>query len=291
MKTEFVSFIGPAKINLGLRILGKRPDGYHEIKSLMVKVSLYDHVAIRRGGDGISVACPNFGVPQNDKNFAYRAVEVFREEFGEDIDGLGIHIVKAIPVAAGLGGGSSDAAQVFKGLRLLFNQDIKMESLRNAAVRVGADVPFFLYPGAAWATGIGEQLECYDGTLPGAFILINPGVPVSSSWAYTRWDEVNAKRKNRLINEYPLNLRVKFEEMDWKRVLDNDLEAVVREKHPEVAAARRVLEAAGAPGVGMSGSGPVVFGVFPSISSAEEAADQVQKDKNWQVMIVKPVQE
>lgn len=291
MKTAFVSFKSPAKVNLGLRVMDRRPDGYHHIKTLMVKVSLYDHVAVRLSDKGITVACPDPRVPQDDKNLVYRAIEIFQKEYG-GVEGLGVHIIKDIPIAAGLGGGSSNAAQVFKGLRLMIKPEVKMDDIRTLAVKIGADVPFFLFPGAAWGEGIGDDLDIYQGPLPGAFVLIQPGCQVSSRWAYGQWDELNSAGKVPAANEYPMMLpKSRFQDIYWKQVLSNDLEPAVTEQYPEVAEARRALEDAGAPAVGMSGSGPVVFGVFPDEESAGRVAGKVEENKDWSVTIVKPVEE
>ena len=200
---KIVKIHTPAKLNLGLRILGRRPDGYHEIRSLMVKVSLFDKVTVNTGGQGIMIVCSEPEVPVGEDNLVYKAARIFSEKL-EEKAGMEIALEKRIPIAAGLGGGSSDAATVLKILKALFAPRLSAEELREMAVQVGADVPFFLVPGAAFVSGIGEELVPCQGRLPAAFVVVDPGEKISSGWSYSEWDRTGAERPEpELTRDYP----------------------------------------------------------------------------------------
>jgi len=307
MPKKTLKIQAPAKLNLGLRVLGRRSDGYHEIRSLMIRVSLFDEIRLREAGAGIKVDCDHGEVPGGEANLAFRAARVFEEEFGP-VPGLKIEIKKGIPVAAGLGGGSSDAAAVLLGLRQMFAPRLPVQKLRKASARIGADVPFFLFSGAAWAAGIGEKLSPYRGGLPPAFLLINPGAKVSSQWAYAEWDrdfrdksegkgtgsELTGNDAGNIIKPgYRLRPPgVKgwtHQGIKWPEIFRNDLEPEVRKAYPVVREARDRLLAAGALGAGMSGSGPTFFGVFASPAEASRAARELTKETAWFVKAVKPI--
>jgi len=279
----------PAKLNLGLRVLGRRPDDYHEILSLMLKVSLFDRITVDIGGKGLMVVCSDPGVPVGEDNLVYKAVRVFSREVKE-VDGMEIEIEKRIPVAAGLGGGSSDAASILKVLKALFAPRLPEHKLREIAAQVGADVPFFLSPGAAWASGIGDELIPCRSRLPGSFVLVSPGVEISSAWAYSEWDRAGEKPPgSELTGDYPDNMITGIENEDWPEVLRNDLEPAAAGKYPVIREAKAMLSEAGARGVGMSGSGPVVFGVFSNPGQAEKAGKKLEGIRDSQVFIVKTV--
>lgn len=305
MKTILIK--APAKLNLGLRILGRRADGYHEIRSLMIRISLFDEINLRQAPAGIRVDCDHRAVPGDEGNIAFRAAQVFGEEFGP-VSGLKIQIKKGIPVAAGLGGGSSDAAAVLLGLRRMFAPRLPLQELRKVSVRIGADVPFFLFPGAARVAGIGERLSLYRGGCPPAFLLVNPGVKVSSQWAYSEWDRDFWDKSERngsgleltgdaAGNKIELGYRLRprgikswtSKSINWEEILRNDLEPEVRKAYPVVREVKERLLASGARGVGMSGSGSTFFGVFASPAEASRAARGLEKDTGWFVKPVKPI--
>ena len=307
MSGKIILIQAPAKLNLGLRILGRRPDGYHEIRSLMIRVSLYDKIRLREASAGIKVDCDHREVPGDEGNIAFRAARVFGEEFGP-VRGLKIEIKKGIPVAAGLGGGSSDAAAVLLGLRRMFAPRLPLQELRKVSARIGADVPFFLFPGAARVAGVGERLSLYRGGLPPAFLLVNPGVKVSSQWAYSEWDrdfwdksERNGSGLELTEDDAGNNIKLGYrlrprgvkdwdsQNINWEEILRNDLETEVRRGYPVVREIKERLLASGARGVGMSGSGPTFFGVFPNPTEASRAARGLKKDPGWSVWVVKPV--
>jgi len=265
----------PAKVNLFLRVLSKRPDGYHEIFSLMQPLSLSDEITLEvTDGGGIDVQCSEGSVPGGPGNIAYSAAKLFFEAVGEGRagrsggppQGLSIRIEKKIPAGAGLGGGSSDAAAVLLGLNELFSAGLGREELMEMGARIGSDVPFFVLGGAALARGRGEVLTPVK-LPPFDYILINPGFEVATGWVYSNL-RLTKERQNNMLTvlvesfESPENI---------KDFLINDLEDVTIGRHPEVAVLKRKLLDNGATGALMSGSGPTVFGLFPDGETARRA--------------------
>lgn len=258
----------PAKVNLFLNITGKRSNGYHELQSLMCPIDLVDRVRLSPGAEGIRVrmkgACD--GVPETGENLASRAALVFFQALGIP-PALDIEIEKRIPVAAGLGGGSSDAAAVLAGLNDLLGMPLGLEALKDLALTLGADVPFFLMGGAAWAEGIGEKLRLMRNIVSRPLVLMNPGVALSTA-------EVYKNLKWGLTKEGIKTKKLHFEEalMDPLPWLFNDLEPVAMSMCAQVGQARQALEKVGALGVLTSGSGPTVFGFFSDTAEAVKAA-------------------
>lgn len=273
----------PAKINIFLKVISKRPDGYHDIYSLMQPVSLYDELTIEvADGDGIALRCPGTVLPEDSKNLGWRAAELFLSETGLKRK-VTLEIKKNIPVGAGLGGGSSDAAGVLMGLDGMLSAGLGEERLMDLAARLGSDCPFFILRSPALASGRGEVLKKTD--LPGYFyILINPGFQVSTAWAYNNFALTKGREDNILTYSNGA-----FREISRiPDILKNDLEAVTAEKHPEIAELKRELIEAGARGALMSGSGPTVFGVFPQRSQAEAAFERLKArlDKKHSIFLV-----
>ncbi len=282
-----VTLKAPAKINLFLRIVGKRPDGYHDLVSLMCPVALYDTLSLTIGGDTISVTCDHPMVPGDESNLTAKAALRFYDvAFNGKIPpsgGVAIHIEKKIPVGAGLGGGSSDAAAVLSALNDQFGRPIAKPVLVEVASRLGADVPFFLLGRPAVATGIGDRLEPFVHTLPWTALMVYPDLAVSTQWVY----------KN-------LNLRLTKVEKDLKKFhfdgrffnvatqLVNDLESVTAAAFPVINEVKRLLLANGAAGASMSGSGSTVFGLFEDSHRAESACKALQNNhqsQNWALYV------
>ena len=185
-----ITLAAPAKINLSLRILGKRPDGFHELETLMVPIKLADQIEISAvPGHGISLVCNDPDLPLGSDNLCVKAVEAFREETGIS-HGVAISLMKRIPHGAGLGGGSSDAANVLKGMNEIFDRPLVAEELQQLAASLGSDVPFFLHDGAAWCRGRGEILEDAAALPARTLLLIKPPFPVPTAWAYKRYAEM-----------------------------------------------------------------------------------------------------
>lgn len=273
----------PAKINLILDVLGKRPDGYHDVAMLMVRLSLQDRVRVRlTSGNEIVATCPGLELAAGEENIAGRAARLFLAHIGRQ-SGVDIRIDKQIPAAAGLGGGSSDAAAVLLALNDLCGADLSRAELQALGVRLGADVPFFLGGGmAAWATGIGERLVPWPGLPPLWLVLVNPRFAVSTAWVYQNLGLTRYRRMSK-IPRFPERME------DVVGLLRNDLEAVTSSRHPEIAEIKARLAEAGALGAMMSGSGPTVFGVFPGQTVAEKVAARLTSDFGWWTAAVSPV--
>lgn len=233
-----------AKINLSLRILGQRADGYHNLESLMQSISLCDYVTVEPAASGIEVTCDDPSVPTGNKNIAYKAAEAFFRELKVErrAQNIGIHIEKHIPVAAGLAGGSADAAAVLFALNQISNIEYQISNidLLSLAAQVGSDVPFCLVGGTCLIEGRGEKVTPQEPWPKTYFVLVKPDFEVSSKWAYEEFDNLH------------LNLPSEIK---------NDLEAVVVEKHPEITKIKEKLLALGCSETQMSGSGPTVFGI------------------------------
>jgi 4-diphosphocytidyl-2-C-methyl-D-erythritol kinase len=260
----------PAKVNLHLSVLARRPDGYHEIVSLMQTVGLHDEINLEIDGEGIQLDCDLPDLSTGDENLARRAAHLFQEETGTHF-GLKMHLQKRIPVAAGLGGGSSDAAGVLRALNRLQDKGVSRERLFQIAARLGADVPFFLMGGAAAASGIGEQLRPVN-ILPTLYhILVSPGFPVSTKWVYENLDwGLTRPRKQ-------IRIPALFErEEEIFELLQNDLERVTAAAHPWISRTKARLIELGAKGALMSGSGPTVFGIFTEEDGARCALRDFQ---------------
>ncbi|GLI34780.1 4-diphosphocytidyl-2-C-methyl-D-erythritol kinase [Desulforhabdus amnigena] len=255
----------PGKINLWLEVLQKREDGYHELSSLMLPISVYDHLEMGLlDHAGIHLECDHPGVPGDSANLAWKAAESYLKALGERA-GVHIKLSKNIPVGAGLGGGSADAAAVLLGMNRLFEYPFPVDKLHQLALMLGADVPFFLYRRPALATGIGENLQELDGIPAYPLVLIKMPVAVSTRWVYQSLKLTRGRSRIKLAS---------FLSHPWQveDVLENDLETVTQEKFPLLTRMKAWLRGHGAVGALMSGSGPTVFGVFPEKGSAEKAA-------------------
>ncbi len=270
--------LSPAKINLFLHVSGKRPDGYHDIVSLMCCVSLYDIISFDFGGGIASVTCTDPEIPCDERNHALKAAYLFFRKFRQN-EGVRIHIEKNIPAGAGLGGGSSNAAAVLSGLNRWFGNPFPVEEIMAMGLEIGADVPFFLYKKPALATGIGEKLEEYPLKLPYKILIVFPGFGVLTKEVYNNLNLRLTNCKN--------NLRESafIQQFDAK-LLCNDLESAVISKYPEINEAKEAILKQGAAGVLMSGSGASVFGLFPDNDSAINAGTVLSQNRRWRVFVV-----
>ncbi len=257
-----ITVYAPAKINLVLTVKWRRPDGYHEIDTLLQKLELADRLRLRIIDHGIRLRCPGTDLPGNEDNLAFRAARAFLDAAGLS-SGVDIVLEKRIPVAAGLGGGSSDAAAVLTGLNTLSGAGLDNDTLHALGRSLGADVPFFVAGyRAARATGIGDRLVAAPSLDRCPVVLVNPGFPVSTRWVYeslaltTRDNPYILARNCETASgngAKPANLPIE---------LANDLEGVTIRRFPVIAQIKQELLQAGADGVLMSGSGPTVFGLF-----------------------------
>ncbi len=297
MISETLYLTAPAKINLYLKVIGKRPDGYHELNTLMQKLALFDKLEMTLVDEpGIHISCPGTDLPVDKKNIVHRAANLFFKETGTIDQGIQIILKKNIPVAAGLGGGSSDAATVLTGLNRLLATQCSLETLADMGVRLGADVPVFVYDmAAAWATGIGEKLKPVIPLSGYRALLVNPGIAVSTKWVFETFALTGGEKK---IN---LNGSAKEQEsfdpavifcsrMFQPHQLVNDLETVTAEKYPVISEIKNKMIDAGAAGAMMSGSGSTVFGLFADSvqQQAEQSYQAFEKEYN-QVYLVDPL--
>ncbi len=256
----------PAKVNLYLKVLRRRADGYHDLVTVMQMVSLADELTVTGGGEGTRFSCEDPALPEGRENLVYRAALGFQEETGIRV-AAHLSLRKRIPLAAGLGGGSSDAAGTLKALNLLYDCPLEGSRLHGLAARLGADVPFFLGQGPAVATGIGTELSPL-ALPPYHYLLLNPGVPLSTRWVYENLDLTRldaGPAPGAWDPEHP------------ERWVHNDLGPVAVKRLPELAGWLGRLRQEGAVTQGISGSGPTVFGLFPTWEAAREAGRNLRR--------------
>lgn len=271
-----------AKINLSLRILGKRPDGYHELRTILQTISLCDQLFFEStSDDSIVLSCNDSELPLDEQNLVLRSANLLKHEMSVS-DGCRIHLEKRIPMEAGLGGGSSNAAVTLLGLARLWQLKTMSDDLRGVAAKLGADVPFFLSGGCALGTGTGETISQLQDPPKKHLVLIKPNAQVSTKMAYQAFDSVA------LTSTVPETiLAVSRDEADfddsnpWR--LDNDFEKVIFDIEPEIARARAALLNAGARKVMLAGSGSSVFGIFDDLDEQVRAAGLIEAEAGWRV--------
>ncbi len=282
----------PAKVNLTLHIIGKRADGYHDLDSVMQKLDLVDTVTLLRcENPGIQLSCPGSGLPEDESNLVWKAAVAFLQEAClEETHGISIVLDKNIPVAAGLGGGSSDAASVLTGMNRLFQEPLSEESLLRLAKNLGADVPFFVVShSSVRAKGIGDRMENHKSLSNCSVLLVNPGFSVSTAWVYEKFTLTRVDKDS--------NLPSSSEKADVNGMLcplHNDLEAVTVKQYPDLETIKNGMLENGASGALMSGSGPTVFGIFPDQAGREspdllKCAEKMIKRFGRGVFITRPV--
>lgn len=272
----------PAKINLFLRVTGRRPDGYHELRSLMCCVDLCDRVVLQPGASRSEIVCTHPAVPCDAANLALKAAVRFNlaldAETGLTPLNVAIHLTKHIPVGAGLGGGSSDAAAVLKGLNRHYGNPFDTRRLHALALSLGADVPFFIDGRPALVAGIGEKLTPYVGLPAWHVVLVYPGFGLSTARVYEGLNLALTKSKKKL--RY-----IPFNNGGFRAThhLRNDLEAGVGDQFSVIADIKAQLLRQGAMGSLMTGSGSAVFGLFADAASASKAKAALDRHDQWQV--------
>ena len=282
--------LAPAKINLNLHILGKRADGYHNLDSVMQKITLADTITLQRQEKpGIQLFCPDSSLPEDHSNLVWKAAAAFldvsnlREEHG-----VSIILEKKIPIAAGLGGGSSDAGAVLNGLNRLFQTEIPKQTLLDLAKSLGADVPFFVIAcSSVRATGIGDKMEEHRKLEDCKILLVNPGFSVSTAWAYENFTLTRIDKNSNLFdcrkNEY-------LDERCYS--VYNDLETVTITRYPEIQTIKDAMLDNGASSALMSGSGPTVFGIFPDVvgesSKLQKCVEKLTEKYGNGVFVTRP---
>jgi 4-diphosphocytidyl-2-C-methyl-D-erythritol kinase len=282
VSAEKITLPAFAKINLGLRVHGRRADGYHEISTVFQTITLHDTLTFQtRPDEQFELICSDLEIPTDESNLVMRATAALRERYGAG-RGARVELEKVVPAGGGLGGGSSDAAVALMALVSLWGIETDVRELMEIGARLGADVPFFLMGGTALGTGTGTEIRLLEDAPKMHLIVVNPGVSVSTAEAY---QALGAPALTKA--EATVNLSVSRTEADFLDslcdVTSNDFEAVVVRLNPEIGRARDALKALGARRALLSGSGSSVFGVFESKREAERAREVLKPEDGWRV--------
>lgn len=277
------------KINLGLDVLRRREDGYHEVRMIMQTVGLYDVLTMKkRKDDKIEMTCNLSFLPTDERNLVYKAVKLIKDKYHIK-DGVEINLSKRIPVAAGMAGGSSNCAAALKGMNQLFDLGLSIDELCEIGVTLGADVPYCIWGGTALSEGIGEKLSRVDA-MPDCYILIaKPGISVSTAFVYKNLDLL-ALSKHPDID----GMLECLKEKDLTGIcdrLENVLETVTIKEYPIIEKVKKHLMDQGAKGALMSGSGPTIFAVFEDKKTADNAMESLRSIEDIkQAYVVRPIQ-
>lgn len=281
-----ISLKAYAKINIGLDVTGKLPDGYHLVKMIMQNIDLYDEVVLTENVSGDIRLDMNVDfLPTDERNLAYKAAKLMKEDFGID-RGIDIYIRKNIPAAAGMAGGSTDAAAVMTGMNKLFDLNIDRNILMEHGLKLGADVPYCIMGGTALAEGIGEKLTQLS-PCPDCYVLVaKPDISVSTAYVYT-----NLVLDDTTVHPDIDMVRNALESGDIRTAaqnMGNLLENVTQKEYPVISEIKHIMDDNGALGSLMSGSGPTVFGLFDDYGTALECLAAVNKsDKAKDIHLVK----
>ena len=276
-----------AKINLGLDVIGKRPDGYHDLRMIMQTIRLFDTVTLSSTrSEGVRIKTNLRYLPTDGSNHAYQAAQMLIEEFGIE-NGVFIELQKRIPVAAGLAGGSSDAAAVLVGMNRLFELGLSEWELRERGVRIGADVPYCIMRGTALAEGIGDRLTRLPNIPDCNIVIAKPDVRVSTKYVYAHL----TLDENTVHPQIDAQIEA-IRQGDLRRMCalcSNVLEGVTVPAHPEIADLKREMLEGGALVSMMSGSGPTVFGIFDDEDKAGKMYEKLRKKQDGtQVYLARP---
>jgi 4-diphosphocytidyl-2-C-methyl-D-erythritol kinase len=282
--TAMMTCQAPAKINLGLIVEGRRDDGYHDIATIFLKISLADTLHIETTTGRIEIHCTHPDVPCDERNLIHQAVALLQPLAPGR--GVRVHLEKRIPVAAGVGGGSSDAAAALLAVNRLWGLQLAPADLRRYGARLGADVPFFLYPStAAYGRGRGDELSSL--VCPNSFflVLVTPPVAVSTAQVYGQYriELTDVVKDITIVGRH-------FESGDLASLASacvNDLETVVMQQFPIVQTVKETLSQPGTYSVSMSGSGPTVYALCPSQDVAERVA-AVARSRGWPTWVCRP---
>ena len=270
-----------AKINLGLDVLRKREDGYHDVRMIMQTVRIFDRLAlVKQDKEGIRVRTNLYYLPANENNLVYKAANLLFEEF--DIrGGLSIDLKKYIPVAAGMAGGSSDAAAVLYGLNRMYGLGLSQEQLMERGVKIGADVPYCIMRGTALAEGIGEKLTPLPPMPPCNILVAKPGISVSTKYVYENLHANDLKPEQHPDIDGILDALKKQDLRSMAECLrdGNVLETVTAEAYPVISRLKATMEENGAAVALMSGSGPTVFGIYEDRMQARRAMAAIRKSR------------
>ncbi len=269
---ESIELAAYAKINLGLDVVRRLENGYHEVKMVMQTIGLHDTLRLEKTKEGIALFVDSSEAPADENNLAYKAARLLKEHCGV-AEGISIHLQKRIPVAAGMAGGSTDAAAVLKGMNRLFSLGLSEEELCGIGVRLGADVPYCIMGGTALAEGIGEKLTVLPDAPDSVVLVAKPPVSVSTKYVYEtlRLSEIekhpDIDGMVRAVREGSLAGIVSR--------MENVLESVTEKEHSVITGIKHFMEENGAKKALMSGSGPTVFGIYEDRADAEKAAEKL----------------
>ena len=274
------NYTSHAKINLGLQVLNKREDGYHNLHSLFMEIDLADELSFKEAS-GLKLGIEGADLPLDENNLITKAYRLIRSKVEDVQSEYSIHLKKKIPIGGGLGGGSSNAATVLTTLNHLWELNLTEDELENMCKSLGADVPFFIRGGIQLIEGIGDRLSLVDPTpLKNLqFILVVPPVNISTTWAYRALNKTLQPNKSR-----PKFLPL-LKPMNWE-LFDNDFERIIYETYPEIRETKVNLQKAGALYAGLSGSGSTVFGVFDNLQKAKSILEQFDQ---YQTFLTSPV--
>lgn len=263
-----------AKINLGLDVVKRLPNGYHQVKMIMQTVGIYDELTFEKREQGISITTDSGELPTDENNLIYKAAKLMVERFGLS-GGVKIHLCKHIPIAAGMAGGSTDAAATLLGINALYQMGIPKEELQRESVAIGADVPFCVLGGTALSEGIGEILTPIEGIPELNLLIAKPDLNVSTKYVYEHLDAEGVKKHPDIDG-----MTEAIRQGNLQGILDrmeNVLEGVTIPAHPVIAEIKGKMLEYGALQSMMSGSGPTVFGIYPSREKATQALEQLQQ--------------
>lgn len=277
MGTKPICLPSFAKVNIGLFVKGKRADGFHEIETILQQIDLKDTITVSLDGhQNLALVCNNPEIPTDDTNLCIRAAKIFMERTGLNA-GVTMELDKVIPVGAGLGGGSSNAAVVLMALNCLFDDPLSGAELVELSALLGSDVPFFIQGGTALATGRGEKLIQLDRSFTDRpLLVVYPGVGVSTPWAYSNLNlNLTINRKDRTLASFKDR---NFNELEFLKLAQNDFEEVVFDRFSRFSAIKMALRTAGAVYVSLSGSGSALFGLFESDEGVVKAQAALSND-------------
>ncbi|HEX3033638.1 MAG TPA: 4-(cytidine 5'-diphospho)-2-C-methyl-D-erythritol kinase [Thermodesulfobacteriota bacterium] len=297
-----ITFLSPAKVNLTLEVLGKRPDGYHEIESIIQPINLFDKVKINlEGGEGIEIESKGLEIPKGEGNLAWRAASLFLKKSGLKFS-VKISIEKKIPIGAGLGGGSSNAAAVLVGMNRL-TKKFGEDGLINLSPTLGADAPFFIHSRSALVRGIGEKLTLIRNFPLFHYVLLNPGFEVSTKRIYELWDEMKDRElategkeitEKDYLHKGSMDSAAKSESIislfrKGNFPLRNDLEEPALSLYPGIRSLKERLCSLEAEAVSMTGSGPTVFGVFRDMKKANVVYEYLRDSASFKVFLAQGI--
>lgn len=260
----------PAKINLALHVKGLREDGFHELQMIMQSISLADRIKLKKKSGGIIVKSSQTELPTGEENLAYQAAEIFFEQNPEIKQGVEIYIEKNIPIAAGMAGGSTDAAAVMRGLYQLFELKADYESLRQDLEIIGSDVPYCLEGGTVYASGKGEILEPLPFMGEKYLVVVTPAFKISTPEVYKLYDELKGYQESNF--DSVLDNFKKDQQIDWRLDYENDLKKAAEKLCPEIEKIKDIFKKTKAHFTMLSGSGPTVFSIYSSREQAEKVA-------------------